>query len=266
MALRSPELALRGISTTFGNTKGETALQVARQVIRQLGGASQSNRTPPIYKGSHSSGSPEWKSTQASEAMASVLRQEKLTIIAQGPLTNIATVIINHPDVVRNVERIVMVAGKRPGNLFHPGEQWWFHFRDFNIRKDTPAAKIVLDSGIPLILTPFELATKVTIMRSDLDKLGSGDEAAHWLRQASQSWMSFWEYRLHKQDSIPLMRWQLATSPCLTCLAVRFYPHALVLVYFSNRLVSVTIWKWHRILKGHKYITAPMLIDDLKTV
>ena len=203
LALRSPELNIRGISTTFGNTKGETALQVARQVIRQLGGASRSNQTPLIYQGSHSSGSPEWKSTQASEAIAAILRQEKLMIIAQGPLTNIATVIINHPDVVRNVERIVMVAGKRPGNLFHPGEQWWFHFRDFNIRKDTPAAKIVLDSGIPLILTPFELATKVTIMRSDLDKLGSGDEAAHWLRQASQSWMSFWEDHLHKQGFYP---------------------------------------------------------------
>ena len=76
------------------------------------------------------------------------------------------------------IDRIIMVSGKRPGNLFHPGQQWWFHFRDFNIRKDTPAAKIVLDSGIPLVLTPFELATKVKITRSDLDKLGSGDKAA----------------------------------------------------------------------------------------
>lgn len=33
MALRSPECALRGISTTFSNTKGDTALQVARQAI-----------------------------------------------------------------------------------------------------------------------------------------------------------------------------------------------------------------------------------------
>ena len=123
MALRSPELNIRGISTIFGNTKGETALQIAHQVVRQLGGVSRSNRTPPIYKGSHSSGSPEWKSTQASEAIAAILRQEKLTIIAQGPLTNVATVIVNHPDVVRNIDRIVMVAGKRPGNLFHPGAE-----------------------------------------------------------------------------------------------------------------------------------------------
>jgi hypothetical protein len=117
MALRSPELYLRGISTTFGNTKGETALQVARQAIGHLGGAART----PIYEGSHKRGSPEWKSTQASAAIASMLRREKLTIIAQGPLTNIATVIINHPDLVKNIDRIVIVAGKRPGDLFHPG-------------------------------------------------------------------------------------------------------------------------------------------------
>jgi inosine-uridine nucleoside N-ribohydrolase len=203
-ALRSPELDIRGISTVFGNTKGETALQIARQVIQRFGGAYQSNQTPPrIYEGSRSEGSPEWKSTQASEAIASALRREKLTIIAQGPLTNIATVIVNHPRLVKNIERIVMVAGKRPGDLFHPGQQWWLHFRDFNVCKDTLAAKIVLYSKVPLVLTPFELATKVTITRSNLEQLASGDEAAHWLRQASQSWMSFWEDNLHKRGFHP---------------------------------------------------------------
>jgi inosine-uridine nucleoside N-ribohydrolase len=199
MALRSPELDLRGISTTFGNTKGETALQVAHEAIGHLGGAAST----PIYEGSHHSGSPAWKSTPGSAAIASMLHQQKLTIIAQGPLTNIATVITNHPDLVRNIDRIILVAGKRPGDLFHPGQQWWFHFRDFNIRKDTPAARIVLNSGIPLVLTPFELATKVTIMRSDLDKLASGDKSAQWLRQVSQPWMSFWEEHLHKPGFHP---------------------------------------------------------------
>lgn len=199
MALRSPELEIRGISTTFGNTKGETVLQVARQVIGHLGGTTQT----PIYEGSHDQGSPAWKSTQASATIASTLQREKLTIIAQGPLTNIATVIVNYPDLAKNIALIVIVAGKRPSNLFHPGQQWWFHFSDFNIRKDISAAKIVLESGIPLVLTPFELATKVTIMRSDLDKLASGDRAAQWLRQVSQPWMSFWENNLHQQGFHP---------------------------------------------------------------
>ena len=36
-----------------------------------------------------------------------------------------------------------------------------------------------------------------------LDTLASGDEAAQWLRQVSQPWMSFWEDRLHKQGFHP---------------------------------------------------------------
>jgi inosine-uridine nucleoside N-ribohydrolase len=203
-ALRSPELDIRGISTVFGNTKGETALQTARQVVQRFGNTDQSNRTsPPIYEGSHFKGNSEWKSTKASDAIAATLLREKLTLIAQGPLTNIATLIVNHPNLVKNIERIIMVGGRRPGSLFHPGQQWWFHFRDFNIAQDPPAAKIVLYSKIPLVLTPFELATKVTITRSDLEQLAVGDEAVRWLSQASQAWMSFWEDNLHKKGFHP---------------------------------------------------------------
>lgn len=204
MALRSPELDIRGISTVFGNTKGETTFQTARQLVQHFGSTAQSNRTsPPIYDGSHFKGNSEWKSSQASEAIASTLIREKLTLIAQGPLTNIATVIVNHPNLVKNIERIIMVGGRRPGSLFHPGQQWWFHFRDFNIAQDPPAAKIVLNSKIPLVLTPFELATKVTITRSDLEQLAAGDEAARWLVEVSQAWMSFWEDKLHKKGFHP---------------------------------------------------------------
>ena len=204
MALRSLELNIRGISTVFGNTKGETAFQTARQLVQRFEITDQSNRTsPPIYEGSHFKGNSEWKSTQASEAIASTLIREKITLIALAPLTNIATVIVNHPNLVKNIERIIMVGGRRPGSLFHPGQQWWFHFRDFNIAQDPLAAKIVLNSKIPLVLTPFELATKVTITRSDLEQLAAGDEAARWLVQASQAWMSFWEDKLHKKGFHP---------------------------------------------------------------
>ena len=70
--------------------------------VGQIGGTART----PIYEGSHDLGSPKWKSTQASSAIAAALRQEKLTIIAQGPLTNVATVIVNHPDLVKNIDRI----------------------------------------------------------------------------------------------------------------------------------------------------------------
>ena len=108
--------------------------------VGQIGGTART----PIYEGSHDRGSPKWKSTQASSAIAAALRQEKLTIIAQGPLTNVATVIVNHPDLVKNIDRIIMVAGKRPGDLFHLGQQWWFHFRDSRF-KDRLIDRLIYD-------------------------------------------------------------------------------------------------------------------------
>ena len=36
---------------------------------------------------------------------------EKVTIIAVGPLTNIALLLINHPDVVNYIEKIVLMGG-----------------------------------------------------------------------------------------------------------------------------------------------------------
>jgi purine nucleosidase len=203
-ALKSPELNILGVSTVFGNTQGAIAFQVAKQLIQKFGTDDTPTRKPPtVYSGAMAAGTQDWKSTDASEAIAAALHQQKLTLVAIGPLTNIATVIQKHPEVIPQIERLIVIAGKRPGDLFHPGKQMWFHFRDFNVCKDTLATKIILDSGIPLVLAPFELATKLTITRTDLDRLQQGDEGARWLYRNSQGWIAFWERDLHRQGFYP---------------------------------------------------------------
>ena len=144
-----------------------------------------------------------WEPSRASEELAARLRPQKLTILALAPLTNIASVIAHHPDVVGSIERIIMVGGKPPGRLLHPGTQWWFHFRDLNISKDTRAAEVVLQSGVPLVLIPFEVAEKILITQADLDRLAAGDEATRWLSAASRPWASFWRNMLHRQGFHP---------------------------------------------------------------
>lgn len=46
-ALRSPELAIRGVSTTFGNVEGAATLEVTRDVLRRFGGG----HPPPVFRG-----------------------------------------------------------------------------------------------------------------------------------------------------------------------------------------------------------------------
>ena len=203
-AIRSPELTVRGISTVFGNQDGRRVSAFAQEVLSQfIGRPGEGVGSLQIVPGSPTKSNSEWPPSPASRALASALERERLTIIALGPLTNIATLIKHRPDLTTRIERIVFVGGKRPGQLFHPGHQWWFHFGDFNVSHDPDAAEVVLYSGAPITLVPFELATKVTVGLSDLDRLRAGDGAARWLSDVSQPWLSFWRGLLRKRGFHP---------------------------------------------------------------
>jgi purine nucleosidase/pyrimidine-specific ribonucleoside hydrolase len=67
---------------------------------------------------------------------------EPVTLIATGPLTNVASLLRSHPEVTPGVRRIVFMGGSTErGNTTPYGE--------FNIVTDPEAADIVLRSGLP---------------------------------------------------------------------------------------------------------------------
>ena len=67
---------------------------------------------------------------------------EPVTLIATGPLTNVALLLSTHPSVVPNVDRVVFMGGSTDrGNTTPYGE--------FNIVTDPEAADIVLRAGLP---------------------------------------------------------------------------------------------------------------------
>ncbi|WP_433793983.1 nucleoside hydrolase [Actinoplanes sp. CA-252034] len=67
---------------------------------------------------------------------------EPVTVVATGPLTNVALLLRRHPEVVPGIERIVFMGGSTErGNTTPYGE--------FNIVTDPEAADIVLRSGVP---------------------------------------------------------------------------------------------------------------------
>jgi purine nucleosidase len=70
---------------------------------------------------------------------------EPVTLVATGPLTNVALLLRRHPEVVPGVRRIVFMGGSTErGNTTPYGE--------FNIVTDPEAADIVLRSGLPLTM------------------------------------------------------------------------------------------------------------------
>jgi len=185
-AFRSPELDIRGVSVVFGNAPFDQALPIARRLVEQWG--------PEGLRvvGGASSAADRGKMSEASFALAEALREAPLTILALGPATNVATVLQNHPELASRIVRIVAVAGRRPGQRFTTGTVNVRGHRDFNFELDPESFRVVIASKAPLVLTPFEISSRVWIESRDIERLALGSPAARSLAGPSRSWLALW--------------------------------------------------------------------------
>lgn len=104
-----------------------------------------------------------------------------VTLICTGPLTNIAPIFEERPELKERVESIVFMGGafSVQGNVEmpeHDGSAEW------NIYADPVAAKRVLDMGMPMTFIPLDVTNHVPVTREFILKL---DEQAERCR-ASQ--------------------------------------------------------------------------------
>jgi len=185
-AFHSPELRIKGISVVFGNAELEKGFQIAEAMVRRFGPAEL--EVLPGAAGAHQLG----EETLASHALAEALAREPLTILALGPLTNIATVLKQHPQLSTRIKAVVAVAGRRPEQHFRTGTKSGKPFRDFNFELDSEAARLVLVSGVPVILAPWELSSQVWITADDLQQMKAGPPAAQWLYASAMDWLGLW--------------------------------------------------------------------------
>ncbi|MBP6824572.1 MAG: nucleoside hydrolase, partial [Acidobacteria bacterium] len=151
----------------------------------------------PIYPGA-AKAEQLGEETEAVKAMADALRnaasqKEKLTILALGPVTNVATLVKNHPELSANIEQIVAVAGRRPGQSFKSKPDQPRGFRDFNFELDAPGFQALLDSTVPLALAPWEVSSHVWLREADLQRLQAGTEATKWMYPAAAKWLKQWQ-------------------------------------------------------------------------
>jgi inosine-uridine nucleoside N-ribohydrolase len=67
-----------------------------------------------------------------------------LYVVAIGAITNIATALLLAPDIIDSI--VLIWLGGHALN--------WPHTSEFNLQQDIPAAQVVLDCGVPLVLIP----------------------------------------------------------------------------------------------------------------
>jgi len=92
----------------------------------------------------------------------------EITLVAIGPLTNLAASIIREPDIVKNVKEIIIMGGVT--RLFNGLN---LPYREHNILCDPEAAKIVFSSGAPITMVPLDVTLKVYIDRKDLGEISA---------------------------------------------------------------------------------------------
>jgi len=166
LALRSPELQILGITTTFGDTETRAKLldrflaEVGRPDIPVAAGAAsppKSNFTQRRYAESG-----HYAKSSHPDAVAFLLDQIRrypgqITLIAIGPLMNVGGAIDKDPATFRKLKRVILMGGsiKRGyGDLLFgspkPPEPEW------NILNDIPSAQRLFAAGVPLFVMPLD--------------------------------------------------------------------------------------------------------------
>jgi pyrimidine-specific ribonucleoside hydrolase len=186
-AFHSPEITVRGVSVQFGNANLDEALPIAKDIVGKFGPAGLG-----VYSGA-ASAEDLGKETEATKALAAELARRELTVIAVGPVTNVATVVKNHPELRPRIKSIVMCAARRPGFDFHPPGRPEIKMPDANFEKDVPAMQVLLDSGVPLVFGGYEVSCDTWIHRADLEKLATAGESGKWIASTSGYWLAMWE-------------------------------------------------------------------------
>jgi purine nucleosidase len=101
-----------------------------------------------------------------------------LTVVATGPLTNIACALTMAPDIMDHIDRIVLMGGAAwvPGNITPAAE--------FNFAVDPHGARITLECGLPITLMGLDVTRQAAVSEARVAAIAArGGASAHALAQ-----------------------------------------------------------------------------------
>jgi purine nucleosidase len=181
LAFHSPELEVKAVTGVNGNVPSELVFDNIQKVLSLIGpqkrpfiakGADQPLKGKPIYAHSvhgkdglggakidQRKGEEWWQifPDPADELITKMARQypNQMTLVATGPLTNLALALQKDPEGMRKLKEVVIMGGavRAKGNITP--------YAEFNIFIDPSAAKMVLESGLPITLVPLDVTHQV---------------------------------------------------------------------------------------------------------
>jgi inosine-uridine nucleoside N-ribohydrolase len=206
LALASPEVELRAVTTVAGN---QTLEKITRNALKVLELAGRSDipvaagadrplrrtlRTAAHVHGESGLDGPALPEPTARpvDAHAADLLDELIepgvVLVPTGPLTNVALLLERHPDIRDRLERIVWMGGAiSEGNVTPAAE--------FNAFVDPEAAAAVFGSGIPVTMIGLDVTHKALFTRAHAERLRGTGAAGRVVAELSDFFQLFHERR-----------------------------------------------------------------------
>jgi purine nucleosidase len=213
LAVNSPELDVLGLTIVNGNVDALTGTDVARRLTQRLDRADLPvllGATEPLVRDmapvralfdavipsstpAHDLGSDDLLGPTDTEHAADFLVRQaalspgEVTVVAIGPMTNLALAIQRDPAFATNVKELVLMAGSATTyaqNVTVVG--------DFNAYVDPEALDIVLRSGAKITMVGLDQTSRVMLNRDDARALRSrGDAFSTWVADCTDAWIDF---------------------------------------------------------------------------
>lgn len=207
LAIISPEVELRGVTVTGGNCPMLDGLENARAVL----GMAQRHDIPvlagvatpllrPAFTAAETHGASGLGYAQLPRAqyahpdthavdfiIDTIMAQPgEVSLIPVAPLTNIAMAIRKEPRIIQAVRQVIIMGGavRVDGNTTSLAE--------FNFFVDPHAAHMVMQSGMPMTLVPWDITRDVMLYQSHIDHILTIDSpVSHFIAEATRFYLEF---------------------------------------------------------------------------
>ena len=202
LALHSPELDVRAISISYGNTLVENAYRNCVEILRRanqrvpigIGARRPLKRQLDVAADTHGPSGLGYAEVPPAGVILDYVKPlerlldaqpEPITLVTLGPVTSFALAYRANPDLVRDkvCRHVAMI-----GNIEAAGNQT--RFSEFNAWCDPEALETVLGAEIPTEMIGLDVTRKLIVKGTEVDRLGHSAEGV-WLHDALRFYVEF---------------------------------------------------------------------------
>jgi len=183
IALANKEIDVKAITTVWGHSSEENTTQNTLKILElckktniEVGQGASKSFLREVFTGKLVYGESGMEGTllpepsikpsglQAVNLMSRVVTHSEypITIVATGPLTNVATFLLSNPTLKSKIDYVSLVGG----GLYDGNETY---VAESNIWLDPEAAQVVMTSGIPVIFYGLNVTHKALILEEEFE-------------------------------------------------------------------------------------------------